>query len=116
MSRRAKGFIKNLRSNIASVCMIFGLLAAFLVLTSWTYGYWSNGLYGTKFQIDSCWQGISACGVGLIGLFKWLIESVYNSPKGQSPTRVVSNEVINRYDNQSYTHKETEVTTPVSKR
>ncbi|WP_196600112.1 hypothetical protein [Pectinatus frisingensis] len=66
--------------------MAFGLLAAAVVLFSWVYGYWSNGLYGTKFQIDSCWQGISACGMGLVGLFKWLIDSSKNSVLGEFPT------------------------------
>lgn len=74
-----------LKRHIALICMVFGLLAAIVVLFSWTYGYWSNGLYGTKFDISSCWQGISACGVGLVGLFKWLIDSSHNSPPGQFP-------------------------------
>jgi hypothetical protein len=65
--------------------MGFGLIAASLVLASWLYGYWSNGLYGTKFEIDSCWQGLSACGVGLIGLFKWIVDSSKNSPVGEFP-------------------------------
>jgi hypothetical protein len=70
---------------MALICMGFGLLAAVLVLGSWLFGYWSNGLYGTKFEIDSCWQGLSACGVGLIGLFKWLVDSSKNSPEGEFP-------------------------------
>ena len=70
---------------MALICMGFGLIAAILVLTSWLYGYWSNGLYGTRFEIDSCWQGLSACGVGLIGLFKWLVDSSKNSPVGEYP-------------------------------
>lgn len=77
--------LKSLKNNIAYVCMVFGLLAAAVVLFSWVYGYWSNGMYGTKFEINSCWQGISACGVGLIGLFKWLVDSTKNSPVGKFP-------------------------------
>ena len=77
--------LRHLRVNMASICMGFGLLAAILVLGSWVYGYWSNGLYGTKFEIDSCWQGLSASGVGLIGLFKWLVDSTKNSPEGEFP-------------------------------
>lgn len=76
---------RSLRSYMASICMGFGLIAALLVLVSWLYGYWSNGLYGTKFEIDSCWQGLSACGVGLIGLFKWIVDSSKNSPIGEFP-------------------------------
>ena len=77
--------LRHLRVNMASICMGFGLLAAIVVLGSWVYGYWSNGLYGTKFEIDSCWQGLSASGVGLIGLFKWLVDSTKNSPEGEFP-------------------------------
>lgn len=77
--------LRSLRANMALICMGFGLCAALLVLTSWLFGYWSNGLYGTKFEIDSCWQGLSACGVGLIGLFKWLVDSSKNSPEGEFP-------------------------------
>lgn len=67
------------------ICMAFGLLAAAVVLISWVFGYWSNGLYNTHFEINSCWQGISTCGMGLIGLFKWLVDSTKNSPKGEYP-------------------------------
>lgn len=95
--------LRSLRANMALICMGFGLLAAILVLGSWLYGYWSNGLYGTKFEIDSCWQGLSACGVGLIGLFKWLVDSSKNSPEGEFPiapkivkTPIVEQPVVDR--------------------
>jgi hypothetical protein len=78
--------LMTIKNNIAIICISFGLLAAAVVLFSWLYGYWSNGLYGTKFQIDSCWQGISACGMGLVGLFKWLVDSSKNSPTGEFPS------------------------------
>lgn len=95
--------LRSLRTNMALICMGFGLFAAMLVLASWLYGYWSNGLYGTKFEIDSCWQGLSACGVGLIGLFKWLVDSSKNSPEGEFPiapkivkTPIVEQPVVER--------------------
>ncbi len=78
-------FIIGLKNNIAVICMIFGLIFSTIIVMSWLYGYWSNGLYGTKFQIDSVWQGISASGVGLVGLFKWMIDSSKNSPEGEFP-------------------------------
>lgn len=78
-------FLEVVKSNVGHICMVFGILAASIVLFSWTFGYWSNGLYGTHFQIDSCWQGISACGIGLVGLMKWLVDSTKNSPKGEFP-------------------------------
>lgn len=74
-----------LKHNMSYICMGFGLLAASLVLGSWLFGYWANGLWGMSFEINSCWQGISACGVGLVGLFKWLVDSTKNSPKGEYP-------------------------------
>lgn len=77
--------ILSIKNNIGVICIVFGLVAALLVLLSWLYGYWSNGLYGTHFEINSCWQGISACGMGLVGLFKWLVDSTKNSPAGQYP-------------------------------
>lgn len=88
--------LRNLRANMALICMGFGLFAAIIVLFSWLFGYWSNGLYGTKFEIDSCWQGLSACGMGLIGLFKWLVDSSKNSPVGEFPIapKVVSTPVV----------------------
>lgn len=77
--------ILSIKNNIGVICIVFGLVAALLVLLSWLYGYWSNGLYGTDFEINSCWQGISACGMGLVGLFKWLVDSTKNSPQGEYP-------------------------------
>jgi hypothetical protein len=74
-----------MKSNMSYICMAFGLFAALVVLLSWLYGYWSNGLWGTHFEINSCWQGISACGMGLVGLFKWLVDSTKNSPSGEYP-------------------------------
>lgn len=85
------------KNNIAIICISFGLVAAFLVLISWLYGYWSNGLYGTHFQIDSCWQGISACGMGLVGLFKWLVDSSKNSPLGEYPLATRGEKIDERY-------------------
>ena len=83
---KAKEIMINIKHNISIICISFGLFTAFVVLVSWLFGYWSNGLYGTHFQIDSCWQGISAAGMGLIGLFKWLVDSSKNSPLGEFPT------------------------------
>jgi hypothetical protein len=66
--------------------MMYGLLATLVVLFSWVFGYWSNGLHGTHFEINSCWQGLSACGMGLVGVFKWLIDSTKNSEQGVYPS------------------------------
>lgn len=78
-------FLTKIKDHIGIICIGFGLLAALVVLVSWLYGYWSNGLYGTRFEINSCWQGISAAGMGLVGLFKWMVDSTKNSPPGEYP-------------------------------
>lgn len=47
------------------VLMLFFLC---LVLTSWIIGYWSNALYGTKFELNSCWTGVGVVVTGLGGV------------------------------------------------
>lgn len=75
-----------IQKHIASICMTFGLASAIFVLLSWAIGYYANGLYGYHFDLGSCWAGIGAMGVGLVGLFKWLIDSSpWNTTKGQMP-------------------------------
>ena len=78
-------FLTRIKKNITVICIAFGLFAAIAVLFSWLFGYWSNGLFNTHFQIESCWQGYTAMGIGLVGLLKWLIDSGLNTPKGISP-------------------------------
>lgn len=74
-----------LQKHIAIICIAFGLLSAVFVLISWGIGYYANALYGYHFEIGSCWQGISAMGVGLVGLLKWLVDSTKNSDPGKFP-------------------------------
>lgn len=85
LTRTVNKMFVAMKSNMSHICMAFGLFSALVVLLSWLYGYWSNGLWGTHFEINSCWQGISACGMGLVGLFKWLVDSTKNSPSGEYP-------------------------------
>lgn len=74
-----------IQKHIATICMTFGLLAAAFVLISWGIGYYCNALFDMHFETASCWQGISAIGAGLVGLFKWLIDSKLNTLDGQMP-------------------------------
>lgn len=74
-----------LQKHISVICIIFGLLSGMFILASWGIGYYANALFGYKFEINSCWQGVSAVGVGLVGLLKWLIDSVRNSKDGEMP-------------------------------
>lgn len=80
-----KEILTKIKNNIGIICISFGLLAASTVLLSWFIGYWLNGIFGMKFDINSCWQGIGACGMGLVGLMKWLVDSTKNSPLGMPP-------------------------------
>lgn len=64
-----------------------------LVMFSWLYGYWSNALAGTKFDLGSCWQGISVVVAGLGGVValakacwtKYGMDSKYNSAPAAHP-------------------------------
>ena len=86
-----KSFIKKVQSKQVGLLMTFlmGILA--LVMLSWLFGYWSNGLYGTHFEINSCWQGLAGIVTGLGGLAtmaaKYYIDSKYNSNNGEKPER-----------------------------
>lgn len=76
---------------ILLVCCMMLFLSA--VMVSWLYGYWSNALTGTKFELGSCWQGIGTVVTGLGGVAglagvawsKYHIDSKYNSPAGMKP-------------------------------
>lgn len=75
---------------LLSVCMMSFLC---LVMFSWIYGYWSNALTGTKFELGSCWQGISVVVAGLGGIValakacwtKYGMDSKFNSAAGSRP-------------------------------
>lgn len=69
------------------------LLFVCAVMVSWLYGYWSNALYGTKFDLASCWSGITVVVTGLGGVAalakaawtKYGMDSKYNSAAGETP-------------------------------
>lgn len=66
-----------------------------VVMFSWLFAFWSNGLYDTKFDLGSCWQGISAVVAGMTGVAalagsqyaKYYLDSKYNSTEGEKPER-----------------------------
>lgn len=76
---------------IMSIVMMIFL---FLVLFSWLFGYWSNALRGTHFELMSCWSGVTAVGGGIatiVGLAKaaWTkygYDSRFNSARYSMPT------------------------------
>ena len=86
-----KSFIKEVQSKQVGLLMTFLMGILGLVMLSWLFGYWSNGLYGTHFEINSCWQGLAGIVTGLGGLAtmaaKYYIDSKYNSDNGEKPER-----------------------------
>ena len=64
-----------------------------LIAFSWLFGYWSNALYGTRFELNSCWQGITAIITGMGGVAalakaawtKYRTDSEFNSRVGEKP-------------------------------
>ncbi|GMB01086.1 hypothetical protein [Pelosinus sp. IPA-1] len=69
------------------------LLFVCMVMFSWLYGYWSNALCGTKFELNSCWTGIGAVISGLGGITalakaawtKYNTDSQFNTNQGELP-------------------------------
>ncbi|EFD93876.1 hypothetical protein HMPREF0889_0273 [Megasphaera lornae] len=76
---------------IMVTCMLMFLL---LVLLSWLIGYWTNAIYHTSFELESCWSGVAAIGTGLGSVAalataawaKYHTDSKYNSDDGNPPT------------------------------
>ena len=91
MKAKIKQFIEAVQTKQVGVLMTFLMCFLALVMLSWLYGYWSNGLYGTKFEINSCWQGLAGIVTGLGGLAamaaKYYVDSKYNSGEGEMPTK-----------------------------
>ena len=77
--------LKWIQDHIAVLCIAAGAFFATFVFISWAIGYYANALFGMHFQIESCWMGLSSALVGLIGFFKWAIDSSKNSLEGQLP-------------------------------
>lgn len=81
---------------LALVIMLSVIMMIFLclVLFSWLFGYWSNALRGTHFELMSCWSGVTAVGGGIatvVGLGKacWTkygYDSRFNSARYTMPT------------------------------
>ena len=53
-----------------------------LLFIFWSIGYFGNALYGLKFDLASCWGGISALGgAGILSAVKYFADSWLNSER-----------------------------------
>ena len=85
---------------LALIIMLSVIMMIFLclILCSWLYGYWSNALKGTKFELMNCWSGVSAVAGGLAGIVglakaawtKYGYDSRFNSARYSMPTATQS--------------------------
>lgn len=65
------------------------IMAMFLILfILWAVGYVCNAIYATKFELQSCWNGVAALGgAGVLATIKYIMDSWKNSFDGQDPYR-----------------------------
>jgi len=83
--------------------VIIMLLFLCLVLCSWLIGYWANALYGTKFELSSCWTGVGVVITGLGGVAalakaawtKYGIDGEFNTLPGQGMAPIINNIIKN---------------------
>jgi hypothetical protein len=82
--------------------VIVMLLFVCVIMFSWLYGYWSNALCGTKFELSSCWSGITVVVTGLGGVgalakaawTKYSADSQFNTIQGETPYSKIKSEVM----------------------
>ena len=80
-------------SQIIILAGVIILCLVVLVLFSWFIGYYCNGFYNMKFELNSVWQGLGACVTAISGLLtvagvqlgKHYVDSKYNSNQGEKP-------------------------------
>ena len=80
-------------SQIIILAGVIILCLVVLVLFSWFVGYYCNGFYNMKFELNSVWQGLGACVTAISGLLtvagvqlgKHYVDSKYNSAAGEKP-------------------------------
>ena len=98
MKHRIAQLAKWSKAHASELVTLIGLLICvfvLFVLLSWGVGYYSNGLYGTRFDLGSVWQGLGACATAIgslltlagVNLGKQYIDSKFNSPLGEKPRK-----------------------------
>jgi len=84
------------KHHLGQLIILAGVIILFLVvcvLFSWFVGFYANGFYGFKFDLNSVWQGLGACVTAISGLLtvagvqlgKHYVDSRYNSAAGEKP-------------------------------
>ena len=78
---------------LALVIFMVIIMLCFVCRTmfSWLFGYWSNALIVTRFELNSCWTGVLAVITGLAGVAalaktawtKYLADSQFNLEMGK---------------------------------
>ena len=75
MSEKIKETITNFsewaKPNFISIIIFlicYMLMFLGFVMFSWAFGYWANAFYGMKFELGSCWQGITVVVAGFGGV------------------------------------------------
>lgn len=62
------------------ICMVIALFIF------WSIGYFANGLFGARFELNSVWAGVTAItAAGVVGITKYWTDSKHNSTPGQMP-------------------------------
>ncbi len=65
--------------------LMFALMGVFL-FASWGIGYYANALFGCKFELQSCWSGLSTVfSTGVLAAIKYIADSKFNSREGELP-------------------------------
>lgn len=67
------------------ICIFIALFSVIFVLISWGIGFYENGYNGFHFELSSCKEMMIALSTGAVGVLMFVINSIYNSPKGIMP-------------------------------
>lgn len=84
------------KHHLSQLIILAGVIILFLVvlvLFSWFVGFYANGFFNYKFELNSVWQGLGACVTAISGLLtvagvqlgKHYVDSRYNSAAGEKP-------------------------------
>ena len=90
---KIKDFFQFIRVRQIGIMLTIMMIFLCFVMFSWGFAFWANGLIDTKFDLNSCWQGITVVATGLISVatfaampyIRYWISSKWNSDEGELP-------------------------------